>query len=140
MLVGDLLQLPPIRQSQVFQSPEDEHCQGLEKTKPLWNELKPMILKHNHRQGKDKAWAESLNRFRKGIVCEEDVEVLKSRLIKDSLLEETSTHIFYENRHVVAHNGKMLNKLKNEEARNSGNQLTVVTHLIITVMNMNIFR
>ena len=43
MLVGDLLQLPAIKQSQVFQSPEDEHCQGLQKVKPLWNEFKPMI-------------------------------------------------------------------------------------------------
>ena len=112
MLVGDLLQLPPIHQHQVFGSPEDKHCQGLYAAKPLWNELTPMILKHNHRQGKDKAWAETLNRFREGIVCEEDVEVLKSRMIPNSLLEETSTHIFYENRHVVAHNGKMLNKLE----------------------------
>ena len=111
MLVGDLLQLPPIRQSQVFQSPEDKHCQGLEKAKPLWNELTPMILKHNHRQGKDGAWAESLNRFREGIVSEEDVEVLKSRMIPDSLLKESATHIFYENRHVVAHDEKMLKTL-----------------------------
>ena len=111
MLVGDLLQLPPIRQSQVFQSPEDKHCKGLERAKPLWNELTPMILKHNHRQGKDKSWADSLNRFREGIVSEEDVEVLKSRLIPDTILKESSTHIFYENRHVVAHDEKMLKTL-----------------------------
>ena len=114
MLVGDLLQLPPIRQSQVFQSPEDKHCKGLEKAKPLWNELTPMILKHNHRQGKDKSWADSLNRFREGIVSEEDVEVLKSRLIPDTILKESSTHIFYENRHVVDHDEKMLKKLDGE--------------------------
>ena len=112
MLVGDLLQLPAIKQSPVFGSPEDSHCQGLESVKPLWKEFTPMILKHNHRQGKDKAWAETLNRFRVGIVWEEDVEVLKSRLIPKSLLEVTSTHIFYENRHVVAHNEKMLNTLE----------------------------
>ena len=67
MLVGDLLQLPPIRQSQVFGCPEAKCFHGLYNEKPLWNELTPMILKHNHRQGKDKAWAETLNRFREGI-------------------------------------------------------------------------
>ena len=44
-------------------------------------------------------------------MLEEDVKVLKSRLIKDSLLEEKSTHIFYENKHVVAHNKAMLDTL-----------------------------
>ena len=111
MLVGDLLQLKPIMANQVFESPEIAQLKALYKTNPLWNQLKPMILKHNHRQGKDKTWAETLNRFREGIVWDEDVEVLKSRLIPNSLLEETSTHIFYENRHVVAHNKAMLKSL-----------------------------
>ena len=111
MLVGDLLQLPPIKCSQVFGTPENAQLEALKNSKPLWNELTPMILKHNHRQGKDKSWADSLNRFREGIVLEEDVKVLKSRLIKDSLLEEESTHIFYENKHVVAHNKAMLDTL-----------------------------
>ena len=94
MLVGDLLQLKPIMMSQVFGIPESTECEALQRTKPLWNEFEPMILKHNHRQGEDKAWAETLNRFREGIVWEEDIEVLKSRQIPDTLLEETSTHIF----------------------------------------------
>ena len=94
MLVGDLLQLPPIRQSQVFQSPEDKHCQGLEKAKPLWNELTPMILKHNHRQGKDKAYADLLNRIRTGSQTPDDLEVLNQRIRSKDHEDLTKAELF----------------------------------------------
>ena len=111
MLVGDLLQLKPIKMSQVFGIPESKEFLGLHNTKPLWNQMKPMILKHNHRQGEDKAWAETLNRIREGKMTEEDIEVIKSRWIPDSLLKETATHIFYENKDVISHNTVMLKSL-----------------------------
>ena len=39
-----------------------------------------MILKENHRQGKSNEWANSLNRFREGIVTPEDDALLRTRL------------------------------------------------------------
>ena len=114
LLVGDLLQLPPVKGITVFSTPNLSQFEGMENVKPLWKEFKPMILKHNHRQGKDKSWAESLNRFREGIVRDEDVEVLKSRQIAKPLDDKTSTHIFYYNEGVIGHNKKMLNSLDGE--------------------------
>ena len=38
-----------------------------------------IILEKNHRQGKDKAYADLLNRLRIGAYTEEDLEVLESR-------------------------------------------------------------
>ena len=114
VLVGDLLQLPPVKGIPVFSTPNLSQFEGMENVKPLWHEFKPMILKHNHRQGEDKTWAESLNRFREGIVLDEDVEVLKSRQIATPLLDQTCTHIFYYNEGVVSHNKKMLNSLDGE--------------------------
>ena len=52
LLVGDLLQLPPVKGITVFSTPNLSQFEGMENVKPLWNEFKPMILKHNHRQGR----------------------------------------------------------------------------------------
>ena len=122
LLVGDLLQLPPVKGITVFSTPNLSQFEGMENVKPLWNEFKPMILKHNHRQGKDKSWAESLNRFREGIVWDEDIEVLKSRQIAKPLDDKTSTHIFYYNEGVIAHNKKMLNSLQGELVEEKASQ------------------
>ena len=114
VLVGDLLQLPPVKGTYVFSTPTKSQFKGLADVKPLWDDFKPMILKHNHRQGKDKAWAESLNRLREGIVWEEDKKVLESRVIseKDQLLiDKDAMHIFYYNDDVNDHNEKMLKLL-----------------------------
>ena len=114
ILVGDLLQLPPVRGTYIFSTPELSQFKGFEDAKPLWNEFKPMILKHNHRQGKDKEWANSLNRFREGIVWEEDKKVLESRVISDEdpkLMDDKTMHIFYYNDDVNDHNEKMLKLL-----------------------------
>ena len=56
MLVGDLLQLPPVLGVHVFREPKNEALKaaynGMETS--LWEECQPMILKHNHHQGESK--------------------------------------------------------------------------------------
>ena len=66
VLVGDLLQLPPVKSSYIFSTPNLAQFEGLANAKPLWKEFKPLILKKNHRQGEDKPYAELLNRARVG--------------------------------------------------------------------------
>ena len=70
-----------------------------------------MILVHNHRQGARKEWANVLNEFRKGIVSDENFEILKSRVTKDPLLEFDAMFLSYTNKEAQSHNEKMLNKL-----------------------------
>ena len=74
--------------------------------------------------GSANSWAERLNRFRQGIVTEEDESVLKSRITTDEHLDTEALHIFYTNMEVSEHNEKMLNKLNNPlitiKAKNSG--------------------
>ena len=70
-----------------------------------------MILVHNHRQGARKEWANVLNEFRKGIVSDENFEILKSRVTKDPLLEFDAMFLSYTNEEAQSHNEKMLNKL-----------------------------
>ena len=52
MLVGDLLQIPPVMGHQVFSEPKDGEIlsfyNGLGDD-VIWSKFQPMILKHNHR-------------------------------------------------------------------------------------------
>ena len=80
----------------------------------LWGSHTPMILKHNHRQGEGKEWANTLNRLRVGICTEEDELRLKSRETMDPFLVADALHMFHENKDVKSHNDTMLNKLDAE--------------------------
>ena len=112
ILVGDLLQLPPVMGNYIFSSPEKLQFLGLHNVKPLWQEFKPMILKHNHRQGEDRVWADRLNRFREGICWKEDEEALQDMVIDNPIMEEDAMNVMYYNTAVNSHNDKMLNSLK----------------------------
>ena len=48
----------------------------------LWRSFKVINLEGNHRQGKDREYAEILNRIRVDKHTEEDIEILKSRVRK----------------------------------------------------------
>ena len=113
MLVGDLLQLPPVKGVHVFRKPFNLALQaaynGMEK--PLWEEFQPMILRHNHRQGESKEWAETLNRIREGILTKEDEATLRERITDEKFLDEDALHTFYKNKNVTKHNSDMVNTL-----------------------------
>ena len=70
-----------------------------------------MILEYNHRQGESKEWANVLNQFRKGIVTDENYELLKGRVTEDPLLEVDAMFISFTNPETQDHNETMLNKL-----------------------------
>ena len=73
MLVGDLLQIPPPMGHQVYAKPIEKEMlsfyDGLG-DEVLWSKFQPMILKHNHRQGESKVWADALNEIRVGIATQ----------------------------------------------------------------------
>ena len=57
VLVGDLLQLAPVKARYIFEAPQNEHFRAFHDANPLWAKFEPMILQQNHRQG-------NLNTFR----------------------------------------------------------------------------
>ena len=73
-----------------------------------------MILKHNHRQGKSREWTDSLNRFRQGIVTDEDFKKLEERVTNDTIQELNALHLSYANDVAQSHNDQMLNVLPTE--------------------------
>ena len=112
MLVGDLLQIPPPRGDYIFAKPLKEKWQVSYNLQNLWELFEPWILKNNHRQGDGCVWANSLNRFREGIVEEEDLKLLQSRETNDPHLDFDSMHLAYTNLETQDHNDKMMSKLK----------------------------
>ena len=108
ILVGDLLQIPPVQGTLVFKTPLTIKFQANKENLELWKSFQPMILKHNHRQGDEKEWADALNEFRVGIVSEKGETLLKERQTSDEFLVEDAMHIFYRNKNVKNHNEKML--------------------------------
>lgn len=114
LLVGDLLQLPPVKARFVFERPTNTHFAEFHDVTNLWKTFEPNILIHNHRQGNGSKWVDTLNRIREGQVTEEDEEVLRSRIIETPNLDLDSCHVFFTNAEVNSHNDKMLNCLTTE--------------------------
>ena len=112
ILVGDLLQLPPVKASYIFATPKNKHFAAYHEINPLWNTFEPMILRHNHRQGEGEAWANTLNLFRKGIVTQEHEELLRGRETSNDSLNVDTLNVCYTNKEVEYHNDQMLNALE----------------------------
>ena len=114
MLVGDILQLPPVKAPAIYSSPRNLKSYSLYKTleQNLWLNCESVLLETNFRQGTS-PWLELLNRVRIGEPTAEDIETLKNR--PSSLLSpeeyKKATHIFYTNVEVNLHNITMLNEL-----------------------------
>lgn len=113
IIIGDLLQLPPISGSYCFNS-------------PLWEYFEKMALERNQRQIGDNTYAEMLKRIRKGVVSSEDILLLKSRttiqaggtldITRPPLLDQfkDSIRLFATNKEVEEYNAHRLNQMSNE--------------------------
>ena len=112
MLVGDLLQIPPVSGGLVFTVPKKSKNKVAHDLLNLWELFDPFILRHNHRQGDGCLWANILNEFRLGIVSEENLKLLQQRETDDPHHDLDSMHLAYGNDIVQDHNHKMLNQLK----------------------------
>ena len=61
ILVGDLMQLPPVKGQYIFQTPKDPRFAILCKEAEIWNQFEVFELCHNHRQGDGNTWPSVLN-------------------------------------------------------------------------------
>ena len=80
IVFGDLMQLKPVMGNFIFERPYQKDYEMLHKCNPRWKLFQCIILEKNHRQGKDKGYAELLNRLRIGAETEDDIETLNSRI------------------------------------------------------------
>ena len=114
MFVGDLLQLRPVKGSFIFQSPRNSAYSTHFEDTSLWHNLEAISLKHNHRQGENCNWTQTLNRLRIGEPNEDDIDLLKSRIITklSKNYPYEACHLFFTNKEVNDHNDNLLCRLK----------------------------
>lgn len=94
--VGDFFQLRPVKGFYAF-----EH-------KFLWSEFKPFFLHQNVRQSENNTFAELLNRVRVGLLTNENIKLLNTR-VKSVENEELSNiiHLYPTLKQVKRHNDKI---------------------------------
>ena len=109
--VGDFYQLKPVKNSFVFELPNDGYAALHD---PLWYQFKFTELTQIMRQKDDKRFAELLNRVRTNSCTEEDIKLLKSRIISadSSDYPFESLHVYTTWKNVNKYNAKMMNKLQ----------------------------
>ena len=77
---GDLMQLKPVMGNYIYEDPRHEDYIQSHLANPRWKMFQCLILEKNHRQGKDKIYADLLNRVRIGEQTEDDLKVLNERV------------------------------------------------------------
>ena len=106
LAVGDLFQLPPVCQGQVFDDPSIPLAR-LEGS--MWkSQFSLFELTQSMRQKDDIGFSELLGRVRLGKCSKTDYDVLMSRNIEDTDHLANVLHVFSTNRAVDQHNHKML--------------------------------
>ena len=115
VLVGDLLQLPPVNATPIYNPPKNPKFRHFNDVEQVFQQFEPYELKENHRQGEGNVWANHLNQLRMGNVTQEAIELLESRITDESFLEQSAMHVMHTNREVDAHNLDMLDTLPTEE-------------------------
>ena len=114
LLVGDLMQLRPVKAKFIFEKPKDEKHRSFHDVDSLWKSFKPIILETNFRQGEGNEWSQILNRARVGELNENDFRILEERRIdpsKDKTLYYEAFHVFWTNEETENFNLKKLNEL-----------------------------
>ena len=95
----------------IFRPPNNPQFEALHDVYPLWKLFEAVVLQQNYRQGEGNRWTELLNRARTGDLTQEDIDILKQKVVKESSLDPNVLNLFYKNIDVNDHNKKMLNTL-----------------------------
>ena len=110
---GDFYQLPPIKGGPIFSLFPDallnvDHC---------WRHFKIVELTEVMRQRGDQVFIDILNHIRVGIIDENDMAILKQRIINEDHPDypKDAIHLWAENKPVDDHNRMKLNELPGEE-------------------------
>ena len=77
---GDLMQLKPVMGNYIYEDPRHDDYIQSHLANPRWKMFGCLVLKKNHRQGKDKTYADLLNRVRVGDQTEDDLRILNERV------------------------------------------------------------
>ena len=112
IVVGDLYQLPPIHRKLVF----EEYKNNVLNLCHPWSVFEIIELTEIMRQKDDKPFTELLNRIRTALHTEDDLKIIQSRSLGNSINNTNyptqALHIFAENAPVDQHNNEHLEQLR----------------------------
>ena len=97
IVLGDLLQLPPVKGNAPFMSLKPEEIRtSLESVGAvnLWHTFQYDELTINVRQAADQTYANLLANVRVGRLTEDDIQLLKSRLVAGASVHESATSLY----------------------------------------------
>ena len=113
---GDMMQLKPCQGSYIFKEPFNTDFKLIHSKFPRWKMFSCIVLEKNHRQGRDKTYAETLNRIRIAKHTDSDIDLLSSRVRPQNHedLRNCSMFIGCKRRDIAAINKKYINSLPGE--------------------------
>ena len=116
-LFGDLLQIPPVKSPYIFAEPQNKDYKADYDMEPLWWKFDSIRLETNHRQGRNKVWADLLNRMSVGELTEDDLKLLQTRVFPENSPEipAEAFNVRCTNKEVSRINEEKLNANPNEE-------------------------
>ena len=117
--VGDIFQLKPVYEKWIFENSQLGYSALVNN---IWTEYFTLFeLIEIMRQRDDKQFAELLNRLREGMHSEDDIVILKQRLLNKRPEQDTypmnMTHLFTTNASVDAHNDALYTRTKTDKAQ-----------------------
>lgn len=95
IVFGDLKQIPPVKDSPVFRSGNDNYAVLVGPI--LWHQFKFYELTEIMRQRDDQAFAVALNNMSEGIMTAADIALLKSRIVNAKDIPQSAIQLFSTN-------------------------------------------
>ena len=116
MLLGNLLQLQPVRGRYIFEEPACDNYKFGHHLQSLWELFVPIKLTYNHRQQGEGEFAELLKRIARGLKNEDDLQLLRSRVFpeNDERIPKDTLYVFPRKKMVREYNEKMLNNVEGQ--------------------------
>ena len=113
LLFGDPLQLRPVKGGFPWEEPRDPKHRKAHMLSSTWELFNPVMLRTNHRQGKDLEYSQILERIRVGEVDEVDFEELEKRVFcrNDPIIEDSSVFVFSQNNYANEKNLEVMERL-----------------------------
>ena len=107
-MLGNCLQLDPVGGVCIYEAPKDESWKMGYQFQSLWELFSPIKLTYNHRQEGEAQFAETLKRSARGMLTDDDMELLKRRVFpeNDPQIPKDTLYVFPLRKTVKEYNEK----------------------------------
>ena len=116
LLLGNLLQLQPVKGKYIFEEPTDDSWKAGHAWQSLWELFTPIKATYNHRQAGEAEFAEMLKNFSRGIKTDDDINRLTTRVFpeNDPNIPMDTLYIFPTKEMVKRYNEQQLSRLEGD--------------------------